>query len=80
MEIDKNIVIENYNNDDDLIKYISKTLNIHIERLKIIEKFCENFLHTKTFFMYIKSYFLRLKDILENSLIFYAHQMLLLLL
>ena len=42
MEIDKNIVIENYNNDDDLIKYISKTLNIHIERLKIIERKNDN--------------------------------------
>ena len=42
MEINKNIIIENYNNDDDLIKYISKTLNIHIERLKIIEKKNDN--------------------------------------
>lgn len=42
MEINKNIIIGNYNNDDDLIKYISKTLNIHIERLKIIEKKNDN--------------------------------------
>jgi len=42
MEINKNIIIENYNNDDDLIKYISKILNIHIERLKIIEKKNDN--------------------------------------
>ena len=42
MEINKNIIIENYNNDDDLIKYISKTLNIHIERLKIIERKNDN--------------------------------------
>ena len=38
MNIDKNIIIENYNNDNNLIKYISEILNIHIERLKIIEK------------------------------------------
>ena len=33
-----NELIKNYNNDNELIKYISDTLNIHIERLKIIEK------------------------------------------
>jgi hypothetical protein len=38
MEINKNIIVENYNNDNDLIKYISEILNIHIERLKITEK------------------------------------------
>ena len=38
MNIDKNIIVENYNNNDELIKYISGTLHIHIERLKIIEK------------------------------------------
>ena len=38
MEINKNIITENYNNDNELIKYISEILNIHIERLKIIEK------------------------------------------
>ncbi len=38
MVINKNIIIENYNNDNDLIKYISEILNIHIERLKITEK------------------------------------------
>lgn len=38
MNIDKNIIIENYNNDNNLIRYISEILNIHIERLKIIEK------------------------------------------
>jgi hypothetical protein len=33
-----NELIKIYNNDNELIKYISDTLNIHIERLKIIEK------------------------------------------
>lgn len=42
MEINKNIITENYNNDNELIKYISKTLNIHIEKLKIIEKKNDN--------------------------------------
>lgn len=38
MNINKNIIIKNLNNDNELIKYISDTLNIHTERLKIIEK------------------------------------------
>lgn len=38
MNINKTTIEENYNNDNELIKYISDTLNIHIERLKIIEK------------------------------------------
>lgn len=38
MNINKDKIEENYNNDNELIKYISDTLNIHIERLKIIEK------------------------------------------
>lgn len=42
MEINKNIITENYNNDNELIKYISEILNIHIERLKIIEKKNDN--------------------------------------
>ena len=42
MEINKNIITENYNNDNELIKYISKTLNIHIEKLKVIEKKNDN--------------------------------------
>ena len=37
-KFDKNMVLEKYNDDIELIKYISETLNIHIERLKIIEK------------------------------------------
>jgi hypothetical protein len=38
MNINKNIITKIYNNDNELIKYISETLNIHIERLKIIQK------------------------------------------
>ena len=37
MIIDKNIFLEKYNNIEELLNYISETLNIHIERLKIIE-------------------------------------------
>jgi len=36
--INKNIILENYNSNVELIKYLSEILNIHIERLKIIEK------------------------------------------
>jgi len=36
--INKNIILENYNNNVEIIKYLSEILNIHIERLKIIEK------------------------------------------
>ena len=42
MNIDKNIIVGNYNNNDELIKYISKIFKIHIERLKIIEKYNNN--------------------------------------
>ena len=42
MNIDKNIILENYNNNNELIKYVSKILKIHIERLKIIEKYNNN--------------------------------------
>jgi hypothetical protein len=38
MNINKNIITKIYDNDNELIKYISETLNIHIERLKIIQK------------------------------------------
>tara|TARA_Y100000741_G_scaffold358307_1_gene337301 strand:- start:537 stop:1418 length:882 start_codon:yes stop_codon:yes gene_type:complete len=41
-KFDKNMVLEKYNDDIELIKYISETLNIHIERLKIIEKKNDN--------------------------------------
>jgi len=42
MNIEKKIIIENYNNNQELIKYVSKILKIHIERLKIIEKYNNN--------------------------------------
>ena len=35
--INKNIILENYNSNVELIKYLSEILNIHIERLKIIK-------------------------------------------
>jgi hypothetical protein len=38
MNINKNIITKIYDNDNELIKYISETLNIHIEILKIIQK------------------------------------------
>ena len=38
MNIDKNIILENYNNNNELIKYVSKILKIHIERLKNYRK------------------------------------------
>jgi hypothetical protein len=41
-KFDKNMVLEKYNDDIELIKYISEILNIHIERLKIIEKKNDN--------------------------------------
>lgn len=41
-KFDKNMVLEKYNDDIELIKYISEILNIHIERLNIIEKKNDN--------------------------------------
>ena len=62
-ELDKNSILEKYDNNDELIKYVSETLNIHIERLKIIKKNKDNVEKIK---ILGNQFILIINDIIEN--------------